>query len=394
MNNHQSTRFAPSLPWVLFLAAVVFFGLMPRLLLAPLLLRISADLGISYGRASLFFLTASAGYVTGLFASGFVSQRLTHRWTIVLSVFLASVALMVLSQVRTEFLVHLLLVLGGWANGLYPGSGITAVTTIAPEMHRGKALAVHECGPNLAFVLAPVIAAALAPIVGWRGVLLVVGAAGVATTLAFAAGGRASTERGQRPNYHNVAQLARNPSFWVMSALFIVAFTAAAGVYGVLPTYLMVDHGLSERFVNNLVGVSRVVGFVTILGAGGLTDRFGFRRVVTVILVVTGVVTVLVGVTRGWLLVASVLLQPMMVSAFFPVGLNALSDVTTPERRSLAVALAIPMANIVGAGVAPPLLSAAGERGWFAHAFVVLGLLVVASIALLPLMRRPGRAGR
>ena len=389
MSSPQNQRFTSVLPWILFITVMVFFGIMPRVLLAPLLLRMSADLGISYDRASLFFLSSSAGFVTGLFSSGFVAQKLTHKWTIVASVLLAGIALVLLSRVTTVAGFHLLLFAGGWANGLYPGSGIAAVTTIAQDMHRGKALAVHECGPNLAFILAPVLAAAIAPAWGWRGVTLAVGAGAVFSAIAFAAFGHATAGRGQPPSFRNVAALARNRSFWVMSALFMVVFTAASGVYGVLPTYLIVEHGLTERFVNNLVGASRIAGFVSILSAGSLADRFGFRRVVTVILVVTGSVTLLLGIANGWLLVASVFMQPMIVGAFFPVGLSALADVTSPERRNLAIALAIPLANIVGAGLAPPLFTAAGARGWFPQAFIVLGIFVVASVLLLPIMGRP-----
>lgn len=211
---------------------MVFFGSMPRLLLAPLLLRISADLGITYDRASLFFLTSSSGFVIGLLTSGFVAQRLTHKWTIVASMLLAGLALIALSYVRSEGFFHLLLFIGGWGIGLYPGSGIVAVTTIAPDIHRGKALAIHECGPNFAFILAPVVAAALAPTIGWRGVMLAVGISSIAVALVFAVSGRAGSGRGQPPSYRNLAELVRNRSFWVVSALLVVAATAAIGVYG------------------------------------------------------------------------------------------------------------------------------------------------------------------
>jgi NNP family nitrate/nitrite transporter-like MFS transporter len=388
MNSQENSRLTPAIPWLLFISLMVFSGMLPRSLLAPLLLRISADLGISFDRASMFFLTSSAGFITGLFTSGFVTQRLSHKRTIVTSVLLAGIGIIALSRVESAATFHLLLFAVGWAVGLYPGSGIASVIAIAPEAHRGKALAIHECGPNATFVLAPIIAAALAPSIGWRGVMLIAGVNGIVASLLFAAFGRGSNEYGQSPSFRNLAELARNRSFWIVSALFVVAATAAMGVYAVLPTYLVVEHGLSERLVNNLVGASRITAFAAILTAGTLADRFGFRPVVAVILVVTGAATMLLGLAQSWLLVAAVFLQPMIVGAYFPVALNALADVTAPERRSLAVALAIPLANLIGAGVAPPLLTAAGARGWFPHAFVLLGVLVVASVALLPLMRR------
>lgn len=388
MTSYDKQSLAPSLPAIFFITLMIFSAMMPRVLLAPLLLRISDTLGLTYDRASLFFLSSSAGFFTGLLSSGFVTQRVSHKRTIVASVFLTGISVVVLSQVQSVAWFHILLFSGGWAIGLYPGSGIVSITTIAPDAHRGKALAIHECGPNATFILAPVIAAALAPVIGWRGVMLIVGSSAILVSLLFAGSGKASNAHGLPPSFGNLAQLARNRSFWVVSALFAVASIAAMGVYGVLPTYLMVEHGLPERFVNNLVGASRISSFAAILTAGGLADRLGFRPVVTVILIVTGIATMLLGLSSGPLLLVGVFLQPLIVGAYFPVALNALSKVTSPELRSLAVALAIPLANLVGAGIAPPLLSAAGARGWFPQAFVVLGVLIIASIALLPLMQR------
>jgi predicted MFS family arabinose efflux permease len=78
-----------------------------------------------------------------------------------------------------------------------------------------------------------------------------------------------------------------------------------------------------------------------------------------------------------------VFLQPLLVGAFFPLGLSALSDVAPPHARSLAIALAIPLANLFGAGLAPRALSWTGEIGRFPLGFVVLGGLTIASLLLL-----------
>jgi NNP family nitrate/nitrite transporter-like MFS transporter len=365
---------------------IVFVIMIPRLLLAPLLLRISADLSISYSRASYFFLTSSAGFIAGLFTSGYVAQRLAHKWTIVTSLAAAGFFLILLSRVQNTGFFHLFLFIDGWSIGLYPGSGITAVSAMVPTAHRGKALAIHECGPNLAFILAPVAAAALAPSIGWRGVMLSFGLCGVVVAGLFALVGRAGNERGQPPNFRNITELARNRSFWVIAALFSMASIGAIGVYGVLPTYLIAVQGFPERLVNNLIGVSRITAFVAILTAGSMTDKYGFRPVVTVILVTTGLATIVLGFAHGRLLLLSVFLQPMIIGAFFPVSLNALADVTAPQRRNLAVALVLPIANFLGSGLAPPVLAAVGNRGWFPQAFICVGILLILSVVLLPLM--------
>lgn len=386
---NDGNRFRDALPGVLFLTFMVFFSIFPRLLLAPLLLRIADSFQIGYDQASAFFLSASAGFVAGLFASGYVSSRLTHRRTIVLAIGLTATMMIALSFARSVPVFHVLVIALGWASGLYPGSGIASVTALTPDLHRGKALAVHESGPNLAFLAAPIFVALLAPLFGWRGVLIVTGSLGLVAAAVFARYGRASPERGQPPRFEYLVQFVRNPTFWVVSIYFAVAAACAMGVFSVLPTYLVVEHALDEQLVNTLIGLSRISGFFAILLAGSLVDRFGFHRVVAIVLSVTGAVTVLIGTVGGPLLLLAVFVQPMIVGAFFPVGLRALTDSVPVAARSLAVALAIPMANLIGAGVTPRLLIAAGAAGRFPLGFIVLGVITVASLALLRLVPRP-----
>lgn len=384
----EAGRFGPAVPWVGFLTLMVLFGMLPRLLVAPVLLRLANDLGIGFDQAAGFFLSMSFGYVSGLLLSGYIARAVGHRWTIVLSIAGGGTAFIVLSLLHDPTMFHLVLLLGGFANGLYPGSGIASVVALVPDAHRGKALGLHEVGPNLAFMAAPIAAALLVPGWGWRGLFLASGSFVVVMALSFAVFGRASDEAGAPPNFGNLAELARNPSFWTVSALFVVGAIAAFGVYSVLPTYLIADKGLDERLVNSLIGFSRVSGTFAILAAGGLADRFGVRPVMGIVLCVTGFATAMLGLATGRLLLVAVFLQPAIIGAVFPVLLNALSEATKPGLRSLAVALAIPMANLGGAGLAPLGLSALGAAGLFRPAFVVLGVGVVASLGLVPFLGR------
>ncbi len=383
----NDSRFLSALPALLFLTLVVFMGILPRLLLAPMLLRISQTFGVTYGELSSLFLTGSLGFVTGLLTSGFVANRLTHRWTIVVSIGVNAIALLALSTVGGLAWFHVGFITINWASGLYPGSGIASVIALVRPDRRGTALAIHESGPNLAFLIAPILVAVLAPLLDWRGVFRVVGVAALLVAVTFAAFGKASNERGQSPSFQNVALFLQNRPFWVVSVLFVVAASGAMGVFSVLPTYLMVDHALPERLVNTLVGLSRVTGFASILLAGTLADRHGFNRVVIAVLGTTGIVTMILGLASGVPLLVAVFLQPLLVGAYFPLGLSALSDVAPPQARSLAVALAIPLANFFGAGVTPRLMSWAGAAGAFRLSFVVLGALTLASLWLLRWMR-------
>jgi MFS family permease len=376
-------RFSPSVPWVLFLTLMVFFCVFPRLLVAPLLLRISEEFGVGFDTASRLFLTISAGFVAGLFVSGYFAKYLTHRWTVTLAVGAAGIMLIVVGVAASMRAVHLAMLALGFACGLYPGSGIASVASLVPDVHRGKALAIHESGPNFAFIMAPLICAAFAPFIGWRGVFIVSGIGAIASATAFGIFGRADTERGEPPHFANLRTLARNRSFWVVSFLLMTASIAAMGIYSVLPTFLAVDHGLDEALVNTVIGASRVIAFGAILTAGALSDRYGFRAVVLVIMILTGFATAMIGLSRGFVLILFVFFQPAIVGAFFPVGIAALTDIVEPRMRNVAVALAIPLANFVGGGLAPTLFSAVGAAGGFRAGFVVLGLFTAASAVTL-----------
>jgi predicted MFS family arabinose efflux permease len=378
--------FVPALPSILFLMMMVFFAIFPRLVFAPLLLSLSRGLGISFGRASNVFLSLSAGFVTGLLTSGFVSRKLSNHGTITFATALSGTVLVSLFFVDSLALLHSLLLVLGWATGLYPGSGIATVTAMVHEHDRGKALALHESGPNLAFILAPVSVSLLEPLVGWRGVLLFTGIAALLTSIVFFFRGSGKGRYGEPPHFENLKLFARNRSFWVLSILFTLGASATIGVFSVLPTFLVVGRGLQEQFVNTLVGISRITGFAALFAGGIMVDRLGFKKVLLIVFSFTGVLTVLLGIASGPVLILTVFLQPLIVGSFFPAALSELTRVSPPKAENLSVALAIPMANIFGSGLVPRLMGAAGEAGYFGVSFVVLGLLILASVGLLPLM--------
>jgi MFS family permease len=135
--------------------------------------------------------------------------------------------------------------------------------------------------------------------------------------------------------------------------------------------------------LNTLVGFSRITGFASIYLAGHLADKFGYRIVLASILVFTSVLTVLIGTVSGPLLLIAVFLQPAATQSFFPATLSAITRTAKPEARNLAVSLSIPLSNILGGGLTPMTLGAAG---YFSMSFIILGSLGLLSVFLLKLL--------
>ncbi|MEO6164692.1 MAG: hypothetical protein ABIP88_11175 [Candidatus Binatia bacterium] len=97
---------------VFFLTAIFFLNFIARVILSPLLPTIEKELAIGHGQAGFFFFLISAGYLSGLLGSGFLSSRTSHRQTILLSGTGVGLALFLLSGSSSLWAMRL---------GLYQG---------------------------------------------------------------------------------------------------------------------------------------------------------------------------------------------------------------------------------------------------------------------------------
>ncbi len=379
------SSFREAAPQLALLALVFFFVFTARISFSPLLPSIEKDLGLSHARSTSFFLFLSLGYGAASLLSGLLSARIGHRGTILLSALSTAAALLAISRAPTLGLIHAGLVLVGAASGLYLPSAIPAATSLASS-REGRALAVHELAPNLAFILIPLAAALLARL-PWRSFLLGLGLACLAAGAAFLAFGSSGRFRGEAPSLANLGLILSRRSYWVFAALFTLGVSAGAGVFAVLPTYLVAERGLPPATVNSLVGLSRIACLAAVFAAGWLADRFGARVVLAATLLATGAATSALGFARGGLLTAAVFVQPVLSACFFPVGFVAVARITPRSIYNVTVSLLLPVSYAIGGGVAPSLLGVLGDQGAFALGLIALGVLIAAGGALVPLVR-------
>lgn len=379
---------------ILLLVGALCVTFLARMLLSPLLLQIRAHYELTHGEGGMLFFIISAGYSVSMLLSGFVAQRLEHRGTVLASLLIIATALALIGFAPPLPVFYTGLVLLGAGAGLYGPSGITTLTDVAAAEHWGKALALHEIGPILGFFGAPVLAAFVVRYASWQAGFMVISAASFAVAVLFrryAVGGRFP---GAPPSLHNIVQIWSIGRFWIIALFFVLAVGLEIGVYSMLPSFLVEVRGMSETATNSLVGASRLTALALIFVSGWLADRIGARILIGIISVAAGSVTIGIGVARGQLLFVAVLLQPMLIAAFFPAALIELARVAPAQSRNLAVALVIPVANLFGSGVVPAALGYLAERGRFAEGFVMVGTLMpVAALLflLLPLLRRNGK---
>jgi NNP family nitrate/nitrite transporter-like MFS transporter len=367
---------------LLLLTSIFFLNFLARITLAPLMPAIEKDIGFSHGEAGSLFLVVSAGYFISLLGSGFFSSRLMHKRTILLSATAVGVALMVIAFCTSLWGILIGLLLLGMAAGLYLPSGIATLTALTSSRHWGKAIAIHELAPNLSFVAAPLVSEALLVWLSWRGVLVCLGVISVLLGVAFARFGRGGDFPGEPPSFTAFKVLFREPSFWIMIFLFSLGIGGTLGIYAMLPLYLVMEQGIDRNWANTLIGLSRISGLGMAFLAGWANDRMGPKLALRVVLLLTGFMTILLGVAPNSLLLILVFLQPVIAVCFFPPGFAALSSIGPPSSRNVAVSLTVPLAFVLGGGAIPFGIGIMGDAGSFSLGISLAGGLILTGFIL------------
>jgi NNP family nitrate/nitrite transporter-like MFS transporter len=274
-----------------------------------------------------------------------------------------------------------LLVLGAGA-GLYPSSGIATVSSLVESRDEGKVLSLHESGPILGFIIAPLVVALLLPAVSWRGCLLIISALGILIGMSFVIFSRGGDFRGKAPVLRNVTRILALPSFWIIALFMAMGAGSSIGLFSVIPTYLVFERGLDHGLVNTLVGVSRISGLVVLWFTGYLVDRYGAKMMICVILLSAGVATVALGARSQAILVVAVFLQPLLIVSFFPAVLTAAARIAPRNYQNLTVSLMLSIGYGIGSGLVPLLLGWLGDNASFALGFVMYGVLLVVGSVL------------
>lgn len=375
---------------VFFLTGLFFLNFMARITFSPLMPVMEKDLEMGHADAGFLFLMVSAGYFVTVLCSGFVSARINHRRTIVISSISAGVVLLLVSLSRNATHLAAGLFVLGMAAGLYLPSGIATITGLVEQRRWGQALAVHEIAPNLSFVAAPLVAEALLRLFEWRGVVACLGAASLAMGVLFWRFGKGGGHSGTAPNLKACGDLARLRDFWIMTVLFGLGIAGSLGVYTMLPLFLVSTHGMERGFANTLIAFSRVAGMAAAFAAGWTTDRFGARRTMIWVFLATGLATIALGTVPRSLVGVFVFIQPLLAVCFFPAGFAAVSSIAPPNARNLAVSLTVPSAFVVGGGLIPLGVGLLGDHGAFEYGVWLTGAVILSG-AFLALLLDPNR---
>jgi len=359
--NNSGLSFLNKLGPLLILTSIFFLNFASRITLAPLIPSIEIDLNLSHTDAGSLFLLISLGYFISLTGSGFVSSRLNHKRTIMLSNTALGFALIGTSFCEGTWTIRLGLFIVGITAGLYLPSGMAMLTSSIPSHRWGKAIAIHELAPNLGFVAAPLISEAVMVWFSWRAVILLFGCLTIIMSPVFYYYSSGGEFLGEAPSFVSFRKVFGNASFWIMMLLFSLAIISTLGIYTMLPLYLIAEHSIDRNLANTLIALSRISGVIMIFIGGWATDRFGPRQTLRIVFLLTGLATLFLSVASSSYISYIIFLQPLIAVCFYPAGFAALSLIVPAELRNIAISFTLPLAFLIGGGLAPVFFGIIGD---------------------------------
>lgn len=374
----KSPSLSKAMGGLIFLAGLFFLNFTSRVIFSPLLPLIEQEMGIDHVQSGAFFLFISAGYFLSILSSGFVSSRINHKNTIVLSSLALGLALFLLGGCSTLFTLQAGLFVLGLGAGLYFPSGLATIVHLVPSAYLSRGMAIHELAPNLGFVAAPLICDLFLKYLPWRYGLALLGLLIIGIGVVYGLSSHGCKERGRAPDLSATTVFFKMPLFWAMVALFSLAICSTLGIYAMAPLFLVNDHGMDPGRANSLLAISRIASIFMPLAGGWFGDRYGKQLVMALVLLVTGLLTVAMAmVGDGVWLMTLVVAQPIVAVCFYPAGFAVLSKLGAVQYGNLSVSLCLPLAFLIGGGLMPTFIGFVGDLYSISSGIILVGSLMV-----------------
>ncbi len=133
--------------------------------------------------------------------------------------------------------------------------------------------------------------------------------------------------------------------------------------------------GIDIGLTNTVFGLSRLPAILGAVAGGYMLDRLGPRRTFRILVSASGLSTLAIALTPGFLsLAVSLFVQTTLSAGFFPAALAFIAMVSPERERSAATGMVVATGVAIGSGLSPWLLGWAADRWSFEVGISILGI--------------------
>lgn len=360
-----------------------------RLVLAPMLPTVKADLGLSNAQAGFAFTMLWGLYAVLQYPSGRLSDRLSRKTLLVSGLGLAAVGFAGLGLAGSYGWFILAAAVVGTGVGLYPTPARGLLSDLY-VVRRGQAFGIHTASGDLGGLLAAGLGTLVLAVATWRWAYLPVVVSVAAVTLALHRWSREGYEVRRvdlaiRETGRRLLGVAQLRGLLVAYMLFAITWQSTSAF---LPTLLLVEKGFSPVVANAGFAAYFLVGTAVKPAAGVVADRVPRGRFAAALLAAAGASMAVVLTADGFAVVAAgVVVFAAGVMAFPPVMQAHLMDAFPTD--SMAGDLGGMRSVYVAVGsLGPTAVGLVADVATFTHAFAAIVGCLVASATLIVLVAR------
>ena len=348
----------------------------------PLLPFIRDDFDLDYTQAGLVTSVFSLSYGIAQLPAGWLADRIGPRIMITVSISGVALVGLLVGLSQTYVLLIALLALMGVVGGGYHPSAAPMISASVEPKNRGRALGFHLIGGSGSFFLAPLIAAAVAAIWGWRGsfIGLAVPAMIFGITFYVLLGRRAKMSKTQQTITSHHDETPSPPGYLrrLVPFMILAAFTQAVTFSTVtfIPLFLVDNFGVGEGTAAAFLSILYSAGLWASPLGGYLSDRLGRIPVVLVTSLITGPLIYLLSLASSSLGIGALLLIIGIVMYIrMPASESYIIGQVPARHRSMIYGIYY-AAGIEGSAILTPVMGSFIDRFGFYSSFTIAAIAV------------------
>jgi MFS family permease len=369
---HYSELKGEALGFLFLLWSLWFFNFSGRIILSPILPLIEDEFMVTHARATSIFMFQSIGYAAALILSGFYSGKVGFKRSIVFSFVMLACVCLCIPLVRAFSVFYFIVFVVGFSSGIYLPAIMPLIREHFAERDWGKTITIYDTAASVGIFSVPFIVLFLLRYFHWRGIFGILGVALLMIAILFSLKGEEL--KINEPHKTVFKGIITSKSFWVMVTIMTVAMGANMGIYYILPLYLTKELSLGIGYANTLLGISRLGGVGVAILCGFLVDRFSLRKIMFIMMIISGVLTILLGVAPTAVIGIILFLQAVFITGIFPIGFVCMARLFDRETMSMAVGIMVPLTALFGTGLIPYLLGLSGDLLSFRFGIIILGV--------------------
>jgi MFS family permease len=315
---------------------------------------------LTNGQAGWIYSSYQIGYILSVASLTSLTDYTNPKYIYILTAFWAGIAGILFSLWTEGFQSALVIrtLMGIGLAGTYM-PGLRMVSERFPPHERGRAVGIYVAAFTLGVALSLFLTGLLNSFFSWRWAFLLTSLGPIGGgIIAFFQLGEITKRQGGEEKRVSLAEVLRNRRVLLMIGGYVAHMWEMFGMRGWIVTFLTACL-LTARFnFSKAVSLSAVIsGVVTLVGAvsnalgGALSDRFGRSNTIIVVMLGSGLISLLIGWTRTfpfWLVLTLSILYGFMVTGESSVLSTGITELAHPGGLGRTMALQ----SVLGFGAA------------------------------------------